>query len=81
MPVHVKKLQQNISLEMENTMALGRRITELRQKHKQSLQDVASAVDVSKAHIWELEKGRAEHPLQFWGRVTGFGVFANEHAN
>ena len=43
-------------------MGLGRRITELRLKKKESLQDVATAVEVSKAHIWELEKGRADNP-------------------
>lgn len=43
-------------------MGLGRRITELRLKKKESLQDVATAVDVSKAHIWELEKGRTDNP-------------------
>lgn len=43
-------------------MGLGRRITKLRQKTKESLQDVATAVEVSKAHIWELEKGRTDNP-------------------
>jgi transcriptional regulator with XRE-family HTH domain len=43
-------------------MGLGRRITELRLKKKESLQDVATAVDVSKAHIWELEKGHTDNP-------------------
>lgn len=43
-------------------MAIGRRITELRLKKKQSLQNVADAVGVSKAHIWELEKGRTDNP-------------------
>ena len=43
-------------------MGLGRRITELRMKSRQSLQDVATAVEVSKAHIWELEKGRTDNP-------------------
>lgn len=43
-------------------MGLGRRITELRLKKKQSLQDVATSVDASKAHIWEIEKGRASNP-------------------
>lgn len=43
-------------------MGLGRRITELRVKKKESLQDVATAVEVSKAHIWELEKGRTDNP-------------------
>lgn len=41
---------------------------ELRRRKKQSLQDVADAVDVSKAHIWELEKGRADNPSM--GLVT-----------
>ena len=43
-------------------MTVGRRINELRLAREQSLQDVASAVGVSKAHIWELEKGRADNP-------------------
>ena len=42
-------------------MPLGSRLTRLRSDKKQSLQDVASAVGVSKAHIWELEKGRADN--------------------
>lgn len=43
-------------------MPLGARIAELRLKRNESLQDVADAVGVSKAHIWELEKGRAQNP-------------------
>ncbi|MVA96279.1 helix-turn-helix domain-containing protein [Nitratireductor sp. CAU 1489] len=43
-------------------MALGRRITELRMNKRESLQQVADAVGVSKAHIWELEKGRTDNP-------------------
>lgn len=43
-------------------MGLGARITQLRLKKSQSLQQVADAVGVSKAHIWELEKGRADNP-------------------
>lgn len=43
-------------------MALGRRITELRMDKGQSLQQVADAVGVSKAHIWELEKGLTDNP-------------------
>jgi len=49
-------------------MSLGARITELRLKSNQSLQEVADAVGVSKAHIWELEKGRAQNPSM--GLVT-----------
>ena len=43
-------------------MSLGARLTKLRLDAKQSLQDVATAVGVSKAHIWELEKGRTDNP-------------------
>lgn len=49
-------------------MSLGRRINELRLKRGESLQRVADAVGVSKAHIWELEKGRTENPSM--GLVT-----------
>ena len=49
-------------------MALGRRITELRLKTGESLQQVADAVGVSKAHIWELEKGKTDNPSM--GLVT-----------
>ena len=42
--------------------ALGDRINRLRLKKGDSLQDVANAVGVSKAHIWELEKGRTDNP-------------------
>ena len=43
-------------------MGVGARIADLRLRKGQSLQEVADAVDVSKAHIWELEKGRADNP-------------------
>mgnify|MGYP001766052712 CR=1 FL=1 len=43
-------------------MTLGPRLTRLRLDHDQSLQQVADAVGVSKAHIWELEKGRTANP-------------------
>jgi transcriptional regulator with XRE-family HTH domain len=43
-------------------MSLGRRLAQLRRKSGQSLQTVADAVEVSKAHIWELEKGRTDNP-------------------
>lgn len=43
-------------------MGLGTRIAELRLNKKESLQQVGDAVGVSKAHIWELEKGRAANP-------------------
>lgn len=43
-------------------MRLGQRINRLRLEKGESLQDVAGAVGVSKAHIWELEKGRTDNP-------------------
>ncbi len=49
-------------------MAVGARITQLRLKSGQSLQQVGDAVGASKAHIWELEKGRTDNPSM--GLVT-----------
>src|SRR5689334_2707110 len=43
-------------------MALGERIKTLRVQKNLSLQDVAERVGASKAHIWELETGRARNP-------------------
>lgn len=43
-------------------MELGDRLNSLRRKSGQSLQNVADAIGVSKAHIWELEKGRSSNP-------------------
>jgi transcriptional regulator with XRE-family HTH domain len=43
-------------------MRLGTRIAKLRRQKRQSLQDVADAAEVSKAHIWEIEKGTATNP-------------------
>ena len=43
-------------------MALGARLKEFRIKKNQSLQQVADAVQASKAHIWDLETGRANNP-------------------
>jgi transcriptional regulator with XRE-family HTH domain len=43
-------------------MSLAQRVGKLRRRKNQSLQQVADAVGVSKAHIWELEKARADNP-------------------
>lgn len=43
-------------------MLIGERLFSLRKKNKESLQQVADAVGVSKAHIWELEKGQSRNP-------------------
>ncbi len=43
-------------------MVLGDRISRLRSQKGQSLQQVADAVGVSKAHVWEIERHRATNP-------------------
>jgi transcriptional regulator with XRE-family HTH domain len=43
-------------------MSLGSRLKQLRIKKNRSLQDVAGAVNSSKAHIWEIEQGRSKNP-------------------
>lgn len=43
-------------------MDIGERLFSLRQKTGESLQAVADKVGVSKAHVWELEKGRSKNP-------------------
>ena len=43
-------------------MALANKLKELRIKKAMSLQDLATEVGASKAHIWDLETGRAKNP-------------------
>jgi transcriptional regulator with XRE-family HTH domain len=43
-------------------MALAVRLKELRTKTRKSLQDVADEIGASKAHVWDLETGRAKNP-------------------
>lgn len=43
-------------------MEIGERLFSLRQKSGETLQQVADKVGVSKAHVWELEKGRSKNP-------------------
>lgn len=43
-------------------MSLGVKLNQLREKRRESLQDVATAIEISKTHLWELEKGRAKNP-------------------
>ncbi|MEL7149458.1 MAG: helix-turn-helix transcriptional regulator [Pseudomonadota bacterium] len=43
-------------------MSLATRLNQLRIKNRQSLQEVADAIEVSKTHIWELEKNRSKNP-------------------
>ncbi|MDB5969069.1 MAG: hypothetical protein JWQ90_1519 [Hydrocarboniphaga sp.] len=43
-------------------MALGARLKQLRLKKGETLQEVADAVGGSKAHIWDIETGKARNP-------------------
>lgn len=43
-------------------MSIAAKLQDLRLATGQSLQEVADAIGVSKTHVWELEKGRAENP-------------------
>jgi transcriptional regulator with XRE-family HTH domain len=43
-------------------MSFGRRLHDLRVRNRMSLQDVANAVGISKAHVWNMEKGLSENP-------------------
>lgn len=43
-------------------MSFARKLHDLRIAHRLSLQDVATAIDVSKAHVWNLEKGLTGNP-------------------
>lgn len=42
--------------------SLGAKLTELRIDKNQSLQQTADAIGVSKAHIYQLEKGKTSNP-------------------
>jgi len=54
----------------------SRRLKQLRLKKRQSLQDVADAVQASKAHIWEIENGKSRNPsIDLLSRLAGhFGL-------
>lgn len=43
-------------------MSLGEKLRVLRTRKQESLQDVADAVNASKAHIWDLERGHSKNP-------------------
>ncbi|MCW2318612.1 transcriptional regulator with XRE-family HTH domain [Rhodoblastus acidophilus] len=43
-------------------MSLATRLKEARIRTKKSLQEVADEIGASKAHIWDLETGRAKNP-------------------
>ena len=43
-------------------MSFARRLHVLRMANRLSLQDVADRVGISKAHVWNLEKGLSDNP-------------------
>lgn len=43
-------------------MSLGAKLAELRLRKGESLQTVATAIGISKTHVWQLEKGNSENP-------------------
>lgn len=43
-------------------MSLGAKIRELRIKNNLSLQDVADNTGISKAHVWDMERGNSSNP-------------------
>jgi transcriptional regulator with XRE-family HTH domain len=43
-------------------MSLGAKLNELRMRKGESLQQTADAIDITKTHIWELEKGKTANP-------------------
>lgn len=43
-------------------MSFGAKLHDLRVRKAMSLQDVATAVGISKAHVWNLEKELSENP-------------------
>jgi len=54
-------------------MSFATELTLLRAKHKISLQKLAEAIQVSKTHIWQLEKGVTEAPsLEIVKKIADF---------
>jgi transcriptional regulator with XRE-family HTH domain len=49
-------------MEDGDDMSIGKKIKELRLKKGESLQKVADSVGVSKAHIWDMERGESKNP-------------------
>lgn len=50
------------SVERESPVSFARRLHQLRVANRLSLKDVADRVGMSKAHVWNLEKGLSENP-------------------
>lgn len=43
-------------------MGLGKRVKNLREGNRESLQQTADAIGTSKAHVWQIERGKAVNP-------------------
>ena len=43
-------------------MSFAARLNQMRVAKRMSLQQVGDAIGISKAHVWNLEKGKAENP-------------------
>ena len=54
-------------------MSIGSKLRELRTRQKVSLQELATAVQASKAHIWDIERGASQNPsLELLKRIADF---------
>jgi transcriptional regulator with XRE-family HTH domain len=54
-------------------MTFALKLKKLREKNGLSLQQVADAVGISKAHVWELEKGSSSNPgVELLNKISAF---------
>jgi transcriptional regulator with XRE-family HTH domain len=54
-------------------VAFGDKLKELRIRNNKSLQELADAVEASKAHIWDLERGNSKNPsLDLITKIASF---------
>jgi transcriptional regulator with XRE-family HTH domain len=54
-------------------LAIGSKIRELRTRKKVSLQELANAVQASKAHVWDIERGESKNPsLELLKRIADY---------
>ncbi|WCT73964.1 helix-turn-helix transcriptional regulator [Sphingomonas naphthae] len=61
---------------MPDLSQMQARIAQVRAARKMTLDEVAKASGFTKAHIWELEKGRSRNPTvrAVWGLSRALGV-------
>lgn len=54
-------------------MSIGSKLKELRTRKNVSLQELATAVQASKAHIWDIERGASQNPsLELLKRIADY---------